>query len=346
MYKFRLICFLISAIGLTSCNKSYMNLEVLVPAKITLPQHIKKIGIANRSLPDKENTFLNILEGFVTGESIFADREASDKCIHGLFDKLNNSPRFQAVLIEGANLKGTGTRDFPEALNGNRVDELCKQYQVDALILLETFDSNVGLHDNRRNVVRKDKNGKEYTAVQYNSDLTINASSGWRVYDFTTRQIADENRYTDQKSWSSSGNTLSESRRNLPSKREAINNAGYFAGQQYAVRISPNWVNENRYYFTKGHDDFKIARGYIRAGNWDKAIEIWNKLSLNGDKKIAGRACHNMAFACEKKGQLDLAFEWAKKAYQVHGLRSEASYINHLQKRIMDQKKLGEQMGN
>ena len=323
-----------------------MNLQVLVPAKISLPQHIKKVGIANRSLPDKENTVWNILEGFVTGESIFADREGSDRCVRGLYDKLNDSPRFQSVLFEGANLRGTGTREFPEPLNGNKVDELCKRYNVDALILLETFDSNIGLHDNKRNVKRKDKNGKEYTAVEFNSDLNINASSGWRVYDFNTRQIADENRFTDNKSWSSSGDTQSESRRNLPSKREAINNAGYFAGQQYAIRISPNWVNASRYYFTTGNDDFKIARDYIRLGKWDKATEIWNSLSVNSDKKIAGRACHNMAFACEKQGQLDLAFEWAKKAYQLHGLRSEASYINQLQKRIVEQKKLGEQMGN
>ena len=323
-----------------------MNIQILVPAKITLPQTIKRIGIANRSLPAKENVFFNILEGFITGESIFADREGSEKCIQGLYDKLTNSPRFQAVLIEREFLKGTGTREFPEPLDGAKVDEICKKYNVDGLVLLETFDSNIGIRDRKRDVKHKDKDGKEYITVEYCSDLNINASTGWRVYDFTNRQIVDENRFTDEKRWTSCSNTLSNSRHDLPSKRSAIDNAGYFSGQEYGIRISPNWVNGSRYYFTKGNDDFKIARDYMLAGNLDKAVEIWNKLTLNSDKKIAGRACHNMAYACEKKGQLDLAYEWAKKAYEQHNLRSESSYIDQLEKRIQEQKKLGEQMGN
>lgn len=323
-----------------------MNLQVLVPAKITLPPDIKKVGIANRSLPEKENQALNILEGFVTGESVFADREGSGKCVRGLYDKLNNSPRFQGVLIEGEDLRGTGTREFPAPLDGNKVDELCKKYGVDALILLETFDSNIWIHDDKRSTKRKDKNGKEYTEVEYYSDLNVNSSAGWRVYDFTNKQIIDENRFTDEKRWSAGGSSKSDARYHLPPKREAINKAGYFAGEQYAVRISPNWKNESRYFYKKGNDDLKMAKGFVKTGNWDKAAEIWKKYTLDKERKIAGRACHNMALASEMKGQLEIALEWAKKAYLDFHLRSEGSYINHLQQRILHQKKLGEQMGN
>lgn len=341
----RVLIFLVIIIALfTACNKRYMNIQILLPAQITLPKQIKKIGVANRSLPSNEDKFFNIVEGFLTGESIYADRQGSNECVRGFAAKINNSPRFNAVVIEGANLKGTGTREFPEPLEGNMVDQLCKQYGVDALILLEAFDSNIGFNEDKRNEKRKDKNGAEYIVVEYDAHLNINVATGWRVYDYTTRNIADENRFTDYKQWNSTGNSKSNARAKLPNKRDAINQSAYYSGERYAIRISPNWAKVSRYYFTKGHDDFKIARDFARVNNWDKAMEIWENLTTSSDTKIAGRACHNMALAYEMKGELDIALVWAKKAYSDFVLNSERSYINVLQNRITNSKVLDKQM--
>lgn len=339
-----LILLVITIVLLSSCNKRYMNLQVLMPAQITLPKTVQKIGVANRSLPSNENMFYNIVEGFFSGESIFSDRESSNECIRGFATKINNSPRFKAVVIEGANLKGTGTREFPPPLDGNTIDQLCKQYSVDALILLEAFDSNVGLSESKRNVKNKNKEGVEYTTIEFDAMISMNVASGWRVYDYTTRNIADENRFSDNKQWSAVGNSKTEARSKLPNKRDVLNQSAYYSGEKYAIRISPNWANVSRYYFTKGVDDFKLARDYAIANKWDQAMDIWKKYTVSSDTKIAGRACHNMAVACEMKGELDLALVWSRKAYNDFALNSERSYINTLQQRISNVKVLDKQM--
>jgi hypothetical protein len=52
-----------------------------------------------------------------------------------------------------------------------------------------------------------------------------------------------------------------------------------------------------------------------------------------------------MALACEMKGNLDIAYSWAKKAYQDYGVKKALSYMNILSQRLQDQQALKEQMG-
>ena len=142
----------------SSCSVSSLGIRVLVPAEVTVNREIEHIGIVNRSLPAKNRKIIDIVEGFISGESILADRFGSENCLKGLAEKLNNSPRFSAVIIQGENLRGTGTRMFPNPLSWRIVERLCNKYRVDALIALETFDSNITLDKD----IRMKKNMNKY----------------------------------------------------------------------------------------------------------------------------------------------------------------------------------------
>jgi len=322
-----------------------MSIQILIPAQINVPSHIKKVVIANRSLPAKgEGNQLKIfLEGFITGESILADREGSMNCVDGLANKLVSSPRFEASLMNTLDLRGTGTRQFPIPLDWKEVERVCKQYNADALILLETFDSNLHIKEGDKDVKRT-VDGKEIIVKEFLADLNINVNAGWRIYDIKNKRIVDESTFTDEKGWGARGENPKKARAGLPDKRRAINDAGYFAGQQYGVRISPNWIWSGRSYFVKGHDDFKTAKRFARAKDWDGAAEIWMKSTTDADPKVAGRAAYNMALFHEVKGNLDEALEWAEKAYKNYNIKKGREYINILNRRIMDQQRLEKQM--
>jgi len=335
---------LIFILFLSGCKMSSISMKILVPADINVPSHIKKVGIANRSLPDKENKWWNIAEGFITGESIFADREGSENTLKGLANQLNNSPRFTAVIIEGIDLRGSGTRLFPEPLNGEKIDELCKRFDVDALILLETFDSDIRFKQGQRTVEKKDKEGRKYNEIEYLADIGINVRSGWRIYDFQNKTIVDENVFTDEKGWNGTGRTPQAALNALPSKRRAINDAGFFSGTMYGRRISPGWTNVSRSYFKKGTAEFKVAKRFVKTNNWDGAGQIWENYINNNDPKVGGRATYNMAVLNEVKGDLNKALEWANKSYQDFGLRKAKSYIETLKRRISDEQRLDKQM--
>jgi len=330
---------------LCNCATSSIGVQVLIPAEITIPQHIKKVAVINHSLPTKENQKWNVIEGILTGERIFGDREGSENCLQGLVNQLNSGPRFTASLISNMDIRGTGTREYPAPIDWNIVDGICKSVGADALIALETFDSDFNIQKSTRNVTKKVDN-KDITVVEHYADLRINVNCGWRIYDLSTRTIIDQKSFMDTKVFNAKGNDPDNAVANLPDKRYAINQSAVYAGSRFGIRISPSWRNESREYYIGKVEEFKQTKRYVQHNDWDMAIEIWEKMTTNPDKKVGGRACFNLGIAYEMKGDFNTALAWMKKAYYDFGLKQASTYINILNRRIVDQQRLNEQLGN
>jgi len=299
--------------------------------------------IVNRSLPSKDNLAGNIVEGFISGEGMGTDRKGAEYCINGLSNILGNSERFTLKNAGGIELKGTGTSAFPIPLSWNEVKSICGSYDGDALLVLETFDSDlrviVGAPVSRTRKVK----GVRVKELRYPATLIMNVESGWRIYDVNKERIVDENKFTEIKEFKSWGYSPEEAQLNLPSRRIAIKQSGIYAGEQYGFRISPIWVKANRTYYVGKYKELKNAKQYIKIRDWDAAIDIWMPLTNNLDVKLASRAAFNMALASEVKGGLDAAMDWAKKAQEL-GEKKAYNYINILNRRKRDEEKLKQQL--
>jgi hypothetical protein len=332
-------------VGFSSCSTSSVVVNIQRPADITISQDIQNVVLVNRSRPSKDNLAGNIVEGLVTGEGIGSDRKGAEYCIIGLSNMLENSERFLLKNTGGMELKGTGTSSFPIPLDWNQVKSICGSYAGDALLVLETFDSDsrtiMGAPVTR---IRKVKRVK-VKEISYPATLIMEIESGWRIYDLNKQMIIDENKFTEIKEFLAWGPSPEQAVMSLPSKRRAIKDAGLFAGRQYGFRISPIWIKAKRLYYSSKFDEFKSAKKYIKQGDWDTAIEIWMPLTDNADVKLAGRASFNMALASEIKGGLDAAIEWANKA-KLLGEKKSNNYINILHKRKRDEEKLKQQLNN
>ena len=169
--------------------------------------------------------------------------------------------------------------------------------------------------------------------------------SGWRIYDLTTKKIVDVSSFTEVKEFYSKGSSYNDARLRLPSKRSALKESGVFAGEKYGFRITPIWIKVSRTYYTGKAEELKLAKNYVKRGDWDQAIEIWKPLTENMDLKTARRAYFNLALASEIKGSLQTAVDYAKKSEQM-GEKQASSYIITLKKRIRDEERLKEQLNN
>ena len=176
-------------------------------------------------------------------------------------------------------------------------------------------------------------------------DLSLTKSLLFLQLEKTESEKSTENKFTEVKDFTAWGNNPEAAEHNLPSKRRVIQESGLFAGKQYGFRISPMWIKVNRTYYTGKSDDLKLAKSYVKKGDWDAAIDIWKDLVNNPDEKIARRSAYNMAIASEIKGGLDTAIEWANKAKKL-GEKKAHNYINILQRRKMDEEKLKQQLNN
>jgi hypothetical protein len=76
-----------------------------------------------------------------------------------------------------------------------------------------------------------------------------------------------------------------------------------------------------------------VAKRKAQTGNWDEAGKLWEKETASDNKKIAGRACYNMAIISEINGDLEAAIKWAQRSYENYNNKLALHYVNILKNR-------------
>ena len=279
-------------------------------------------------------------------------------CVLGLQNMLQNSlmqeSRFDIVsadgFIHGDFLKGTGTNEFPDPIKWKKINKISKNYDVDGLIVLETFDSNSSIMNGGLVSSYKRVNKKKIKVQLVKAVLDIQVQAGWRIYDVKNQKIIDEKIFNDYKSFSSQGVDFNQAKNKLPNKRSAISETGLFAGEQYALRISPKNERVTRKFYKKANkkskhanEDFKKAFHFIKQDKIQESALIWSNYVNHKDHTIAGRACFNMALASELKNKYILAIDWIKKSI-LYETKNSVDYYSVLKNRQVEIKKVTEQL--
>ncbi|MDX1943315.1 MAG: DUF6340 family protein [Saprospiraceae bacterium] len=346
--KTRKISILLLALGalfFASCS-STTPLQVLQPAQMVVPDHIKTVATLDRSKPEKG--FENFLEGLITGEDIGQDREGRRFALEGLSNSLTRTPRFD-VKQTGIELIGSrGGNSFAAPLEWREVEKICRDYAADALVTIETFDTDNNISYNERREKRKDKDGKEYTDIKYDARLDMTMRIGWRFYDPKTKIILDEFTTNTQANDTQTDETRDKALRRLYSQSSITRKISQDAGAQYGMRIAPVWITVYRTFYDSGKgnadEQMQQAARLAKADQWDRAAEIWRSVIANADSKTAGKAAYNMAVASERAGLLESALEWAQRSYTDFSNKKAQNYIHDIQIRISDRERLKKQL--
>lgn len=339
---------LLLTILLIAC-KPATQLQVIKPAAINLPDHINTLATIDRSKPS--SGFVDVLEGGVTGESIHQDRNGRRRALEVLTATLTRTPRFQ-VINTGLEYTGSETGStFATPLPWDEIEHICEKFGADGVIAIEKFDSNNFRDVTSRKRKTKDKEGNEKEETVYDAKQTVDVHLGWRIYDLQTKSIIDEVDVTDSGSDSETGKkSREEARENLEDPRQVTYRVSETAGRKYAERIAPVWITVSRTFYKKAkgpyQDDMAKAARLFETDNWEGAVDIWQSIisSPNANDDAKGMASYNMAVACEKRGLLTIALDWAQKSYGEYGNKKGRNYVNTIQSRISDQEILEQQL--
>jgi len=295
----------------SSCSKyGYVSLSYPIEPMVYLPENIQSIAIVNRSLTDEEQKDARVLESIVSTE-IGSDFLASDACIKGVYDAVASFPEAELVIPTELRMKGTGTRELPDLLDWEDVAEICKKEGADALLVLETFDSNTDLLAQ----VATEQLGSVLATGKLKASppaqVRMNVSAYWRLYDPVNQRILDQYQHNSYMSF----NTVA----GIPPP-DALPRTAYDAGRAYIERFLPGAYRVKRrlYKRTSGPAKHAFKAGYRRTevANWTGAMEIWEPLTEDPRRKTAGRACLNVAVAHEVLGNTEPALDWAQKSYE------------------------------
>jgi hypothetical protein len=321
---------LITGLMFFSCKTQQLYLTVVEPAPVTLPPYIKNVGVINRSIPTDETKGLDVMDKVLSLEGVNLDKEGAMESIRGLSDELLNNTRFTEVkTLNDIDFRTSALTDFPTPLTWEIVAQICNETKTDALFSLEKFDTDTHLNYSTRKVDVKTPLGS-IPGIEHQANMETLVKTGWRIYDPDSRRILDEYIYNESINFSGRGINPLLAASALVGRKDAVNQVSNKAGHGYAMRIIPIRLRVMRDYYVKGTDNFKMAMRKARTGNWDQAGELWKKETENPKRKIAGRACYNMAIISEINGNLDVSVEWAQKSYEDYNNKLALRYIDIL----------------
>lgn len=316
------------------------------PAKITIPSHIKFVAVVDRSLPP--NPVEKMVTGVIVGEDVNRNQSEAQQAISGLIHTINESSRLEATMsglrLEGAQLGGT----LPGPLPADTIAKICKEYNTDGVIALESFAYNTAVHTAQKavNIV---ETGIKYgvvkaigktieTAATVNDEVpsTVMVKVGFRFYDGTKETICDQLTYT---------HTYNREVNNYFNYKHTANETSYFTGKLYAKRIVPSYIWVNRSYYKRPKNSvMKMAARMATVGDWQGASDLWHKIEKESNRKKAGRASYNLALCYEVFGDLDQALFWCKKAKDTYKNNLAEEYLKLLEQRRLERNLIEEQM--
>lgn len=328
-----LFIILVNIVFCSCSSTNLLRLSVTQPAPVTVSPDIKRIAVLNRSEISKQNEVIEVVDKIFSLEGKDLDREGSASGVIGLKEAFLKHNRFDEVILpDNRIINNAGPGIFPSPLLWDDVSRLCSKLKVDAIFVLELFDTDSKISYTTSPVTKNTPLGKVST-IEHTAQMATHVKMGWRLYDPATKDILDEFPYETTLNFYGKGINPAAAASALLNRKEAVKQAARQAAEGYALRIFPYSARVARDYYVKGTDNFKIAKRKAQTGNWDGASVHWNDETKNTDPKIAGRACYNMAIISEINGDLNGAIQWAQKAYEQYNNRLALSYIRILKNR-------------
>ena len=315
----------LTTIIFSSCT-SMRKIEVQVaePPKYSISDDIKCIAVLNRSLtfdfvnePDSvENLFKD-----VHSEKYIKDSIASDSAVIATARAIFESQRFDVVVPVDRNLLREDNVDMLDPLDSDVIKEICKDFKVDAVLVLEKF------------------NQQPYGYFQMPwrriiGDIAIASESFWRFYQPGQEPLYFDIPENNKLYWTGGlDDSRKEGYRQLPSIKRALIDGGIYTGWNIADKIAPIWKDQKRYYYYTGKKNIDEAIPLLKSNQWEEAAEIWTKYAEEESSSLRSKMEYNLALASEMTGDIDRAIEWGNKSLITKHSLNTLAYLLTLKKR-------------
>ncbi len=303
-----------------------MNFNIMIPAAVSFPDHIRSVAMVDRT--QSGDKVKDAIEGGLTGELMGEDKLATQIMMDGIHSIMVNSATLAFVrtteVLQGAS---SVSASFPAALDWQIISDLCAKYNVDAILAIEIFDSDL--------------------IIVPGAGQTVTVKAGVRMYDPAEQNIIDQYVFSHQMGIGGNVTTLEGVVWTLLDKSNAIREVSYDAGVIYGKRISPSWIRISRTYYRRSKRDENLAEGarMMEVNDWEAAKEaLMRAVDTARKRKTRGRAAHNLAVVYEIEGNLAEAKTWAQAAWGKYKNKDSRDYLYELNRRISETQILEQQL--
>jgi hypothetical protein len=247
---------------------------------------------------------------------------------------LSTNNRFKFVaLLDSMAVENRAGDVFPAPMDWAEVQQICDANGVQVLFVLEVFDTDTKVSYNM-NMVNKNTPLGTIQVPNHRATANTRITTGWRIYDPKNKIVRDEYSLRDRVSNTGSGINPVKALSTIMNREQIVKGLSLRMGRFYAGRVRRQYFRVYRDYFNKGSSNLKIGFRRADGADWDGAAEMWKKETESSRRKVAGRACYNMAIYSEIQGDVKGALEWAQKSYADYNNKAARDYTRILRDRM------------
>ncbi|MDR2928918.1 MAG: tetratricopeptide repeat protein [Cytophagaceae bacterium] len=338
---------------LASCmSMSTLQFDVLRPGEVTIEPEIVSVIVMDNTQPFRDDsvhlvTTIERKNNAADMASLPQKQQYIDTiwvdnfgviAVQSMANALRNKAFFDSVYYHNASYQWT---EMTDANKFSTIQQLCRQYNADAVISLEGYAYKTMMETN---------------SWDYSTYGTMDVAGGtvWTIYR-KDGVLLDTFFKTDNIFWDENADNFGRLH-NLPSQREAVEVMADYLGEAYLQHITPYWETVSRQYFSSGNYLFSRANDLHRANNWDDAAKIWYHVYETGKKAEKAQAAFNIALSYEVRGDFEEAVAWGNISQQlfenlstIKASESVKSNVNlysiQLSERYQEKTKLDAQIG-
>ena len=309
------------ALTFTSCVQyKVISIQTLKPAELSIPKDFAQpLVVAN---------LYRGIEGVRESMAQAAlDSTAAMEAVLVLAESLYDSPWFQGVDIPVKVNYRDDSSHLIIPLEWKKVENLSSEYNADMLISLE--------------YIKVTPNSDSYpywdgSMRSYYGYLTMNVYAFWRVYDLNNRKVVADYLHRDTLTWEKYDYYTVRVGDQLPGFFSSASYSGYSVGLEYARKIAPSWMDEQRIYYSRGSKEMRKAAEFAERNQWLDAAGQWQELMRKPKVRpeLAAKAAFNMAVANEMAGNFDVTLEWLDKSAELFTLPEGTWYRRIIELRI------------
>lgn len=326
---------LLFSLVLVGCRSMYsvVEFEVLEPATVQFPDHVKQLLFLNRAPLSIDIWSDQNQEGMDLRQLVLLDTLIINNLHRGVLEVLRNSPieRFHRPIWLSDRRVDTAFLD-DRILTRREVQEVCDSMSGDAIICLEFYS------------VALDQHIDYYTddLEIRNQYFEVSNRLKWNIYlpghpkPFDTYSTVDTLFFP-----AITEGAFIPFAPGVDMLRELF----YESGFKYGTYLVPVWNLANRVLYRGKDDTLKLAVKHTDEGDWESAFSIWNHLIGSADSTLVSKAYHNLAVYYELEDKLDTASMMLDLALEQDSLDQAIIYREELDVRLLNRMDIVKQVG-
>jgi len=211
------------------------------------------------------------------------------------------------------------------------VDSICGINKLDALLVLEAFDSDQ--RNSQTSYALRELANAAITGNVPNISSAPNWTDvfikmHWRLYDNHRKIILDDIMLADRFGTDRYRYDVADF-----AKSDGIQAPAFIGGRASVSRMYPSRYRVYRDFFRRKGPELRTAARMMDVGDFEGAKDAWFALTNHHKRKVAGRASFNTAVGLELEGDIDGALEWCRKSYSIYRIRQARNYATFLMNR-------------